>query len=128
MHSKSLNSEDLASRHVYKIRLKSNNGRTMILQFTESDSVDSIDPTIRTVFGIKQNQFYTVNYAEKDTGENVYIMTNGRHFSRCVMMGIEMLNVNIRPSESQLPSGKLCTRFIFAIICQLFEKYFSSVI
>jgi hypothetical protein len=128
MHSKSLNSEDLASRNAYKIRLKNNNSRTVIFQFADSSPVDSIDNTIRAIFHIERNQSYAVSYAEKDTGENVYIMTSGRQFSQCVMMGIEMLNVNIRPSESQLSSGKLYTRFIFAIRCRLFEKYFLSVI
>jgi hypothetical protein len=69
-----------------------------------------------------------VSYAEKDTGENAYIMTDGKRFSQCVMMGIEMHTVNTHPYESQLPSGKLYMRFIFAIRCRLFEKYFLSVI
>ncbi len=128
MDSKSLNSEYLVLGHVYKIRLKDNNGQKGTLQFADSSEYDSIDNIIRGIFGIKQNQLYAVSYVEKDTCKNIHVMTNGEHFSECVMMGIEMLNVNIHPPEPQLPSGKLYTRIIFAIRCQLFEKYLFSAI
>jgi hypothetical protein len=55
MHSKSLNSEYGASRHVYRIRLKNNNGRTVILQFMDSESIDEMDDRIQGIFGIKRN-------------------------------------------------------------------------
>jgi hypothetical protein len=100
----------------------------VIFQFRDSASVDVIDETIRNLFRIKQNQLYALSYADKDTGENIYLMADGEQLSECVMMGIEMFDVNIHSSEFQLPSGKLYTRFIFTIRCRLFEKYLLSVI
>jgi hypothetical protein len=128
MNSEPLNSEFLASRDLYRIELKNNNGRIVILEFMCSAPADLLDATIRNIFHIKENQLYAVSCADKHTGENIYVLTDGQRLSEYVTMGIEMFDVTIHPPVSHLPSGKFYTIFIFAIRCRLFQKYLLFVI
>ena len=126
----------MVSNHLYRIKLRSNNHRVVLLEFRDSLSAADIDITIRNIFGIRQWQEYTVSYVDKCTGENVYFWMTGQVLAEYVMLGIEVFDLIIHPSVSQVPAGKLHTTFIFslkfqisrAVTCRWFEKYRLSII